>query len=209
MKLLTLLLLAPSLAGAVTLEAGVGIAHSVDIGDGVWQQQGVEHSTERLNSPALLVGITGRVIEHLDWHADYVYAGEISASCLCVDDAHYNPRTHVASAQGTIPFNGHGHTQGVMLTLEPHTTWRGFRFGFEAGPWLYWSTWHESRNDPVYPTEIDMSHITRPQLGAVAGVSIGQRDWKISYRYFYQRQQWNPFPALQQGTHLVTFEKSF
>lgn len=211
MKLLPLLLLAPALAHAswFEFEAGVGVAHSRDAGDGVWQQQGVAVNHESLNSPAMLGGITGDIGEHLSWHADYVYTGEIAASCLCVADSHYNSHTHTASAPGTIPFNGHGHTQGVMLTLEPHTTWHGLRFGFEAGPWIYWTTWKESRNDPQYSTEIDMSHITRPQLGAVAGLSVGEKDWKVSYRYFYQRQQWNPYPALQQGIHMVTFERKF
>jgi hypothetical protein len=209
MKPLLLLLLAPALAHAVTFEVGSGLAHTKDIGDGVWQQQGVAVDHERLNSPAFVAGVTGDFTSYLSWHADYVYSGTITASCLCVGDEHYNAHTHVASAKGSIPFNGFGHTQGVMLTLEPHFDYRGIRFGMEAGPWVYWATWHESRNDPQFPDQVDMGHVTRPQIGAVAGLSIGVGDSRIVYRYFYQRQQWNPFPALQGGMHMITFEKRF
>lgn len=209
MKLLPLILLAPMLAHAVTFEMGVGVAHTNDMGDGVWVQHGVSQHAEALNTPAYLTGLTGDLGTHFAWHADYVYLGTISASCVCVGDEHYNPHTHIAAVRGSIPFNGQGHTQGVMLTLEPHFTYAGLRFGVEAGPWVYWSTWHESRLDPQYPDQTDLSHVTRPQLGAVAGVSVGAHDWRIAYRYFYQRQQWNPFPALQTGAHMLTFEKKW
>lgn len=212
MKLLPLLLLAPAFAHAswFDFEAGLGASHSRDVGDGVWQQQGVLQNHEQLNAPAYVLGITGDITPHLAWHADYMYSGDIKASCLCVGDEHYNSHTHTASAPGTIPFNGHGHTQGVFFTLEPNYTFsNGVRVGFEAGPVLYWATWHETRFDPQYPNETNLSHRTQLGLGGVAGLSAGRGNWRVAYRYFYMRQQWNPFPALQRGVHMVTYEWRF
>lgn len=211
-RLLPLLLLAPVLAHAswFDFEAGIGAARAIDIGDGVWQQQGVAHSHESLVSPAFVAGLTGDFTDHLAWHVDYMYAGEINANCLCVGDENYNQHTHVAAVPGSIPFNGHGHTQGVFATLEPNYTFRnGIRVGFEAGPFLYWNTWHESRLDPQYPTDNNLSHRTQLGVGGVAGFSAGRGNWKVAYRYFYMRQQWNPYPSLSRGIHTVTFEWRF
>jgi hypothetical protein len=212
MKLLPLILLAPALAHAswFDFEAGIGATQSKGMGDGVWVQQGAPGNREQLRTPAYLAGLTGELTEHLAWHADYVYFGALGASVNGVPDNNYNPHTHqVHDFTGRYsPFNGQGHTQGVMLTLEPHTTYRGVRFGVEAGPFLYWATWHES----LYALDNqwhDLSHRTVPQLGAVAGVSVGAKDWKVSYRYFYQKQKWNPYPGMVTGTHMLMLERKF
>lgn len=212
MRAFLLLLLAPALAHAswFDFEAGVGAAHSTDVGDGVWVQQGSPGNHEKLNTPAYLVGITGDITDHLAWHADYVYLGGLSAGVKGVPDENYNPRTHqiVGTPTHYGVFNGQGHTQGVMLTLEPHLTYHGLRFGVEAGPFLYWATWHETL-DGLDGNHYNLSHKTVPQLGGVAGVSVGAGDWRIAYRYFYQRQKWNSYPALQTGAHMITLEKRF
>lgn len=212
MKLLPLLLLAPALAHAswFDFEAGIGAGHSKDMGDGVWVQQGAPGNRERVNTPAYLVGVTGDITDHVAWHADYVYFGGLRASVDGVPDENYNPHKHLVTGfSGRYsPFNGQGHTQGIILTLEPHTTFHGVRFGAEAGPFIYWATWHES----LYALDNrwhDLSHRTVPQLGAVAGVSIGWKDTKIAYRYFYQRQSWNPYPGIVTGTHMLTLERRF
>jgi hypothetical protein len=210
MKLLPLLFLLPALAHAswFDFEAGIGVSQSKGMGDGVWVQQGAPGNREQLRSPAYLAGITGDLTDHLAWHADYVYFGGLSASVDGVPDANYDPHAHrmIGNLPRYSPFNGQGHTQGVMLTLEPHTALHGVRFGAEAGPFLYWATWHES----LYALDNqwhDLSHKTVPQLGAVAGVSVGANGWKVAYRYFYQKQKWNPYPGMVTGTHMLTFEK--
>src|ERR1700694_4778167 len=146
MKFLPLLLLIPLAAHAWQFEAGVGASYSKDMGDGTWVQQGAPNNHEQLRAPAYLLGVTGDITHHLAWHADYAYSSTITAGCTCTaDDAHYNPHTHQIVGNPTRwgAFNGQGHTQGVMLTLEPNYTYRGVRFGAEAGPWEYWNRWHE------------------------------------------------------------------
>lgn len=212
MKLLPFLLLAPALAHAswFNFEAGVGIAHSNDMGDGIWTQRGVPNNHEKLNAPAFVLGITGNLAPHLDWHADYIYAGTTTARCTCTaDDANYNPRTHQVVGNPTRwgQFSGQGHNQGFALTLEPNYTYRNVRFGVEAGPWIYWNTWHETAIAD-YGT-VNASHKTVAQIGAVAGASIGYKDFSLKYRYFYQKQQWNPYPGLVTSTHMLTIEKKF
>lgn len=211
-RLLPLLLLLPCLAHAswFEFEAGIGAASAIDVGDGVWQQKGVADSHVRHTTPALMGGLTGDITDHLAWHLDYMYTGETSARCVCVGDENYNQHTHIASAPGSIPFNGHGHTQGVFFTLEPNWTSRnGIRIGMEIGPFVYLNSWHESRNDPQYPNDINLSHRAALQVGGVAGASIGRGSWKLAYRYFYIRQQWNPYPALSKGIHMVTVQWTF
>lgn len=189
-------------------EAGLGGQFSADMGDGVWRQDGVAHSTERMYSPALLAGFTGNY-GNWQWHVDYVWFGQMSASCVCVPDSAYNNKTHVASEPGYIPFNGFGHTQGVAATIGYGITRNGWRYGVEAGPWIYWATWHESRIDPEYPNENNLWHPTVPQLGWVAGARIERDGYSLSYRYYSASQRWNPYPAMVTGTHMFMLSKQF
>jgi hypothetical protein len=213
MKFFLLLLLVPALAHAgswFSFEAGVGVARSKDMGDGIWVQQGAPNNYEKLDTPIWLAGITGDATEHLAWHADYVYIGTITAGCTCTaNDPDYNPRTHQIIGNPTDfgQFGGQGHTQGVALTLEPNYMYKGVRLGVEAGPFLYWSTWHELAVFKSSP--VNANHRTVPQLGAVLGASVGIKDWHIAYRYFYQRQKWNPYPGLVTGTHTLMLIKKF
>lgn len=215
MKPLLALLLLPALAHAGSwfqFEAGIGVQQSQDMGDGIWYQKGVPHH-EQLRSPAFLAGATGEVWSNggasLRYHADYVYFGRVSASCTCVTDPEYNAQTHKASVPGYIPFNGQGHTQGVALTLEPGYTYKGTRFALEAGPWLYWATWHVTHNDPAQPGSYNLDHKTHLQVGWVAGARIERNDLSLSYRYYTASPSWNPNPGLLTGTHMLMLTKRF
>jgi len=196
-----------ALAGP-TLELGYGYAYTKDMGDGTWYQEGVPHA-ETLKTRAFLAGLTDTVYTNgafdVRYHLDYVYFGTQRASCLCVGDNEYNPKTHTASVPGYIPFEGSGHVQGVALTFEPGYTWRGLRFAAEAGPWVFWDTWHVQRVDPAYPGNNDLSHRTRAQIGWVAGLRIESGNTSISYRYYNEPQQWNPYPGIANGTHMLTY----
>ena len=195
------------------VETGAGYAFTKDLGDGVWYQEGVPHS-ETLNTKAYLAGFTGQIIERvpydLTWHLDYVYFGSQRASCMCVTDAQYNAVTHIASVPGYIPFNSSGHIQGVSLTFEPGYTWHGLRFSVEAGPWVFWDTWHVRRIDPAQPGVDDISHRTRAQLGWVVGARIESGDSSLSYRYYNEPQDWsNGYPGIANGTHMLMFVHRF
>lgn len=189
-------------------EAGIGGQISSDMGDGTWRQDGVAYSHERTYSPAVLAGFTGDY-GNWQWHVDYVWFGQINASCVCVPDSAYNPHMHIASESGYIPFKGFGHTQGVAMTLGYGITRNGWRYGIEAGPWIYWATWHESRIDPEYPGNNDLSHATVPQLGWVAGARIERGLYSLSYRYYSAEQRWNPYPGMVTGTHMLMFSRKF
>lgn len=215
MKLLPLLLLAPltAHAGWFNFEAGVGAASTKDLGDGTWYQQGVPHS-EHLKTPAFLAGLTGDVYSNgrydVRYHLDYVYIGQQSASCLCVTDPEYSPVTHKASVPGYIPFNSFGHVQGVSLTLEPGYTWHGVRFAVEAGPWVFWNTWHVHRVDPAQPGVDDLSHKTKVQMGWVAGARLSHGDYSVSYRYYHEPQDWSTgSPGIANGTHMLMLTGKF
>jgi hypothetical protein len=205
---------APLLAHAGSwfdFEAGIGVARSSDMGDGIWIQKGAPDNRERLTTPAYLAGLTGDIGSHLSWHADYVYFGTLRASVNGVPDANYNPVTHqVHDFTGRYsPFNGQGHTQGVALTLEPHIDYSGWRFGIEAGPWFYWATWHESLYDLANHWD-NLSHKTHMQIGYTAGASVSYRSVSLSYRYYSASPSWtNGAPGLVTGTHMLVLEKKW
>jgi hypothetical protein len=189
-------------------EAGIGMQQSTDDGDGIWKQVGAFRNEEQLRSPIFLAGLTGDVWSHGAWsvryHADYVYAGQISASCLCVPDENYSVQRHMVMTPTThlIEFNGFGHTQGVALTSEPGYTWHGVRFAVEGGPWLYWQTWHETAID-VNGFQTDLSHKASMQFGWVGGARIEYGNLSLSYRYYGVKQKWNPTPGLSTGMHTL------
>jgi hypothetical protein len=209
--LVYLILTAPANASEsfFRMEVGLGGAISKGMGDGTWIQYGVSDQHQQLTTPAYLAGFTGDITNHLSWHADYVYFGQQSASCTCVPDSQYNAHTHTASEAGYIPFSGTGHVQGVVFTLEPSYTWHGYRFAVEAGPWIGWNTWHESRLDPAYPTETNLSHKTSAQISWVVGASISRGTFTLSYRYYNLPQKWNPYPGFVTGTHMVMVKYRF
>lgn len=194
------------------MEAGIGGQVSRDMGDGVWYQQALPHS-ENMSSPAYMLGVTGTLQEsgrwRVDYHVDYVYFGEMAASCMCVPDVNYNPRTHqtVGQLPRLIPFSGHGHVQLLSMTISPSYTMDGFRFGLEAGPTIYWNTWHETAYLPG--GVVNASHKTRPQAGWTAGLNVSRGNFTLAYRYYYIRQQWNPYPGIVTGTHMLMLQYRF
>jgi hypothetical protein len=199
---------ADGIADYARLEVGAGYAQQVDVSDGVWWQQGAAQQSIDLRSPALLAGLTGTAYAHgnwsLDWHADYVYMGTVTASCVCVPDANYDPHAHVVHGVPDYesPFGGAGHTQGIALTLSPGYAWNGWRVGAEAGPWVFWQTWHEQQ---VFAgtTPMDMSHRTQAQLGWVAGLRVERGAFGLSARYYDMPQKWNPYPGISRGAYVI------
>lgn len=206
---------ADSITEYVHLELGFGFGVATDAGDGQWIQEGSPDNHEKLTFPAVLAGFTGPIWSRgpwdVRWHASYTYLGEQSASVDGVPDDQYNPNTHQIvgyTGERYSPFNGHGHIQGVPVTLDLGYTWRGWRFGAEAGAWVYWQTWHESLYDLSGRWD-DLSHKTVAQVGFVAGASIARGPLSLSYRYYQVSQKWNPFPGLATGAHVVMLKYRF
>jgi len=186
-------------------EVGLGaVVAGKDIGDDVWQQKKGVPDSEKLTSPAVVVGLVFPLYHAGRWdgllHLDYTYAGQQSAACMCVSDAdyysgHYNgPRT---------AFNGFGHVQVVSLTFEPGYTYGGFRFSVEAGPSAVWATWHEAAGGGNY------NHKTSTQFGWVMGAGVERGRWGLHYRYYQVREAWNPNPGLVTGLHMLYLSYRF
>lgn len=192
------------------IEAGIGASHIKDMGDGTWIQQGAPGNTERKNTLATMIGLTGTVYQHGAWdvryHADYVYIGGFRAAVDGVPDEYYDPKLHIVHdlPQGMrySPFSGQGHVQGVPLTLDAGYTYRGWRMGVEGGAWVYWQTWHESLYDLAGQWD-DLSHKTVAQVGYVVGANVSRGNFGLSYRYYGMSAKWNPYPGLATGAHVL------
>jgi len=72
------------------IQVGSGYQFSKDMGDGTWIQQGAFNNHEQTNGAALSIGLTGRIWTSgpwsVDYHLDYVYYGQQSASVDGVPD---------------------------------------------------------------------------------------------------------------------------
>ena len=206
---------ADSITDYVHAELGLGLGLANDMGDGVWVQKGSPNNHEKITFPAIEAGLTGPIWSNgpwdLRWHASYAYLGEQRASVMGVPDDQYNPSTHkIVGYEGErySPFNGHGHVQGIPLTLDVGYTYNGWRLGAEAGAWIYWQTWHES----LYALDNqwhDLSHKTVAQIGYVAGASVERGPLSLSYRYYNISQKWNPYPGLATGAHVLMVKYRF
>jgi hypothetical protein len=207
---------ADSVSDYIQFEAGLGFGLARDMGAGTWTQPGLPDNHEKLTFPAVEAGFTGTLWKREKWdvryHADYVYLGEQSASVDGVPDNQYNPQTqqiiNMPAGERLSPFNGHGHIQGIPLTLDVGYTYRGWRLGAEAGAWAYWQTWHESLYDLAGNWD-NLSHKTVAQLGYVVGASVERGPISLSYRYYSVSQKWNPDPGLVTGTHVVMLKYRF
>lgn len=205
---------ADSITDYIRFEAGFGFGVAKDMGDGVWVQQGSPDNRENLTFPAALAGFSGPIYQRgawdVRWHADYAYLGEQRASVMGVPDDSYNPSTHqdIGTPTRYSPFSGHGHVQGIPLTLDVGYTYRGWRFGAEAGAWVYWQTWHESLYNLDDQWQ-DLSHKTVAQLGYVVGASVERGSFSLSYRYYGMSQRWNPYPGLATGAHVAMLRYRF
>lgn len=191
MKPLLLLLAVPAIAHAswFTFEAGAGLT-SFETEDGRWYQQSMPHDLTTI-SPEYSAGVTGPVVSRgawgVDWHADFVNLGRAAASCRCdTSDSDYAARR----TKHTAYFSGSGRALGVSLTVEPYRWYGGLRYGIEAGAYVYHSTWNESvtgwtvSDAPVQNLSLSASGW---HVAPVAGVSVGDGKWSVSYRHYFMR----------------------
>jgi len=192
-------------------EAGIGVAKSADSGDNVWIQYAMPHK-ETLTTPAWMVGITGQPLSHLAYHVDFVDLGEVSSSSQAVYDFDYDANTHkvLHFPAPVSSLSGSGRTLGIALTLEPNYTWHDVRFGIEGGPFIFRGTWNVSITNPDGSMK-QLDHAPQVQIGYVAGASIGYKDISLSYRYYSDKEKWNPNPGLikHTSTLMVTYRHSF
>jgi len=201
-------------------EAGAGFAKYEDRGDGTWQQWGAPGNTTNMKAPILTAGITGPIITRgkwgVDWHADYQFIGTSSASCMCtITDENYDNRAHkIVENIPNMPleqYNGHGHTQGLSLMVEPYYMVRGFRVGVLAGLFLNVPTWHETVTQ-VPGTQFQSVAVASRHtinLGQTVGVSVSRGNFSVRYQYFKLPYYGNPFPPIFKGAHTVSLIYKF
>jgi hypothetical protein len=197
------------------VEAGLGAARVTDIGDGNWTQYGAPNNHERLKVPVANVGITGELFARNNWsvryHADYVYVGEYASTCDCAQhDEDYDPVHHVMrnpDAQLGY-YNGHGHLNGVALTLDAGYTYRGYRFAIEGGIWAYRQSWNQYAKTSWGEWNLQTSNAIR--MSYVVGARVEHGPFSVSYRYYNVKQDWsNTVPGLAGGVHAVTVNYRF
>lgn len=204
------------------IEVGVGVSQFTTREDGLWYQEGFSHKLD-MRSPSISIGLTGDVNSWLSWRASYVYLGNARSSADAVPDATdypngvggYNASTKSCNgACGPMrKFVGRGNLQGVYFTLEPHVTWNGWRFGIEAGPFLYRATWnvdiYNTDGAPQWAAYEAMSYKPRIELGMVAGASVSRGHYSVAYQWFHAPTKWNPVPAIWNNVHMITLRYSF
>lgn len=188
-------------------EAGLGVSQTRDDGDDVWVQYGLPHS-EHLTTSGLVGGVTGELATRqnfdLRYHVDYNYLGQISVTSNAVPDQDYSvPQHKVTDPVPLALFHSSGHVQGVSFLADLGYTWNGMRLGAQAGPWLYWQTWHVTDYVAGGQQIIDVSHSPTMQFGWVIGASLEWKSMTVAYRYFQEKQAWNPNPGIATGTHMV------
>lgn len=196
------------------VEAALGGAHVVDVGDGTWQQWGAPFNSVRVQSPVAQIGLTGTVWQgsrfDLRYHVDYVYIGEYSAACRCAEhDEDYDTKTHTVKANAALGYySGHGHLNGIAATLDAGYNYGGWRVGLEGGLWAYIQTWNQYAQ-----TSWGAWHLQAPRsvhYTYVVGARVARGPLALSYRYYNVRQDWsNGVPGLANGVHAVTLNYTF
>lgn len=199
------------------VEAGLGAAAYSRGPDGLWIQDGFEHKLH-LTAPAVEVGLTGDLYQArhwgLSWHVDWVWLGTIKSQGLATpSDANYNPVTKGCNGPcwPLANYMGSGHDQGFLLTLEPHLDYGRWRFGIEAGPYVYRSTWTEDvtgwvSSPNAAPVNQHVMNRAQWRLGSVFGASVGYGNLSLGYQFFRNCtpvSRDNPFPPIWRSTHLL------
>ena len=182
-------LIAPLYAHAWSFEHGAGVT-SFETVDGRWYQQLQPHSLDTV-SPEWSIGVTGSVLARamwgVDWHADYVNLGRAASSCQC-DTSDENYAAH--NTQHTANFSGSGRVQGAALTLEPYVWRNGWRYGIEAGAFIYRSKWSETVTGwtvgDAPPQDLALS-AAGWHAAPVVGISVGGAVWSVNYRHYFMR----------------------
>ncbi len=200
------------------IEAGIG-ATDYTLTDGKWFQDGALDNHVVSKAPALMLGLTGPIIERrswgIDWHADANYFGSVSASCQCtISDADYNVSTKTVTPGAiTESYYGSGHAFGVSLMLEPYYAHNGWKFGVAGGVLAYRKTWTENVSgwsgnfgDPTpLPVHLESAHGI--SVAPAVGADISRGNFTLSYRYYFTSRNEGNTPPLWDDiqTLMVTY----
>lgn len=218
-----------SAANAVDIEVAVGAARYNTVGDGFWYQEGFPHRLN-LTGAAAQIGLTGEITSWLDWGVGYAWLGRTNSTALAVPDASDYPDKiggYDLATKGCYggpsacgpkrQFSGSGSVQGFYATLRPHVDFNGWRFGIEAGPFLYYARWNMTAinvdNGPRWLYIEDMSMRPKWAIGSVIGVSISRGPLTLQYQRFFDRppsdEPNKDYPALWRHTDMLSLKYRF
>lgn len=216
------MLAAPIAHAQVRFELGAGMTQYRTIGDGVWYQEAQPH-TLNLRAPMVTAGLTGPIYTRekwgIDWHADYVNLGHTSSECMCTPmDENYNAASHQRLYNFDVPdvrFSGNGNAQGVALTVEPYVNYRDWRFGVEGGLFLHRAAfdvkvydWMVEGSRAAGPQTIEVGTSHKINRGAVAGVSVGRGNWRVSYKHYWMPVH-SEYPPLWKSADVLELKYVF
>ena len=210
------IVLAIRTSDAAQVEIGAGMAHAQTQGNGTWYQEGFAH-TLRLNQPVALIGLTGRLTQHMDWHLDAVSLGRYSSDSQDVlPDANYSPTSPTHCNGPCNPFAhyiGNGQIWGVQALLARHTS-GAWQLGVAGGPFVYHETWALSVPNWYEPTAPSGTHYnieTRQAkwaLGAAFALTMTHDHWTAALTYYTDGAGFpghaGPWPPLWSGQTALT-----
>ncbi|MEN7526989.1 hypothetical protein [Cupriavidus sp. DL-D2] len=205
---------------AVDFEIGAGVAQYTTRGDGTWYQDGFAHKLE-LRAPAVEIGLTDTFVTRgrwgLDWHVGGVYLGNVHSDAWATPlDSNYSAQTKscVGECYHMSRYVANGHSIGAKLTLEPTYTFNGWRFGVEAGAYVYRPTWHATIYD-VPPCKacqgqtLTASSPSTIQFAPVVGVSIGRNGFSLALMHYFNKTRNDPQFAIWKSTSTLMLKYRF
>lgn len=210
MKRFLLLALLPLTAHAVDFEASVGMAQYQVRGNGMWYQEGFPYKLS-LTAPAFQVGLVGAITDNLDWHADYVWLGQVRSDATATTDENYGGPQQPCKGpcQTKTRFVGHGNVQGLKLSLEPYIKSYGWRLGVEVGAFVFKPSWNVDITERLIENNYQdgirgtMKTNAAWQVSPMAGVSIGRGPIDLSYQFFMTKSLGKDQFTLYSATHVV------
>jgi len=172
------LLLAGMPAHAARVEVGAGIAQAIPQDNGTWYQEGFPHSLN-LRSPVFLLGVTGDLTPNIAWHVDAVSLGSYSVDSQDTpNDANYSGSGYRGNHLPLAHYVGSGSVYGIAATIQAHTQGK-WRFGVQAGPFIYHSAW--TLAVPNWYPSAEVAPGVFAQTGPVSPINVSQSQWAIGY----------------------------
>jgi hypothetical protein len=220
-----------------SLEAGVGASHYSGTVDDLWWQQGMPHDLH-LSAPAWRVGVQFNAVNYQpeSWvpgvalHLVYLNAAQASMRSIAAPDedpnvynnvngGYYNTATHSCDKYcgPERNFVSGGRLQAFALTIEPFWERGKWRFGIEAGPALFRSTWDATATSltdtpwwgPAGSVET-FHHTPKWEVGAVVGASVGYGPWSLRYNYILAKSKNDStVPPGFNGVHMLTMNFAY
>jgi hypothetical protein len=169
---------APVIGHAASVEVGAGVAQARTQGNGVWYQEGFQHSLN-LHSPAFLLGVTGDLTPDIAWHVDAISLGSYSVDSQDTpNDANYSGSGYRGNALPLAHYMGSGSVYGIAATIQAHTQGK-WQFGVQAGPFLYHSDW--TLAVPNWYPSAETAPGVFVQTGPISPINVSQSQWALGY----------------------------